>query len=245
MITFSFITLILAAFVGAVISGIVGMAGGVTLLGIMSALLPPAQVAPLHGIIQLVSNSTRTAVFIRQVRWRIFLSYISTLTLGVWLGTEIWSGRLDWFKPVIGVFILLFLFSRRYVGRLRNMPLWSFFPLGAVVGLLTLYVGATGPMIAPFYLRDDMESEQVIATKAACQTWGHLLKIPAFLSLGFNYRPHISLLLGMSAVVIVGTLLGKKILRRFSREAFTIAYQIVLALIAAYLIIAGIIKYRA
>ncbi len=240
-----FISLILAALLGATISGIVGMAGGITLLGIMSALLPPAQVVPLHGVIQLISNSTRTVVFLKQVRWRVFLSYIGPLTLGVWLGTEIWSGRLDWFKPLIGLFIIFFLLSRRYLKRLRNLPLWSFVPLGGVVGVLSLYVGATGPLIAPFFLRDDMENEQVIATKAACQTWGHLLKIPAFLSLGFNYRPHIALLLGMSAAVIVGTLLGKNILRRFSKEVFTIAYQIVLALIAVYLIVAGIIKYGA
>ncbi len=231
------IALILAALLGAIISGIVGMAGGVTLLGIMSALLPASQVVPLHGIIQLISNSTRTVVFIKQVRWRIFLSYILPLTIGIWLGTEVWTEQLGWFKPFIGAFILLFLLSRKYVQHLRNLPLWSFAPLGAVVGFLTIYVGATGPLIAPFFLRDDMNKEQVIATKAACQTWGHVLKIPAFLSLGFNYQPHISLLVGMSVAVIVGTLLGKKILGKFSKEAFTLAYQIVLALIATYLIV--------
>jgi uncharacterized protein len=233
------IALILAALLGATISGIVGMAGGVTLLGIMSALLPASQVVPLHGIIQLISNSTRTIVFVRKVRWNIFLSYVIPLTLGIWLGAELWSGQLGWFKPIIGVFIIIFLVSRRYVGQLRNLPLWSFVPLGGVVGILTLYVGATGPLIAPFFLRDDMVKEQVIATKAACQTWGHLLKVPAFLSLGFDYQPHISLLIGMSAAVIVGTLFGKRILSKFSKKAFTLAYQIVLALIATYLIIAG------
>ncbi len=237
MISIELISLIIAALVGSIISGIVGMAGGVTLLGIMSALLPPVQVVPLHGVIQLISNSTRTVVFLKQVRWSIFLSYVFPLTIGIWLGTQLWTGQFDWFKPFIGAFIIVFLLSRRYVKHLRNLPNWSFIPLGGVVGVLTMYVGATGPLIAPFFLRDDLDKEEVIATKAACQSWGHLLKIPAFLSLGFNYQAHWELLLGMSLAVIVGTIVGKKVLKRFSKQAFAVAYQTVLAVIAIYLIV--------
>ena len=53
------IVLVVACFITATISGILGMAGGVTLLGVMTALLPAPTVVPLHGIVQLASNWTR------------------------------------------------------------------------------------------------------------------------------------------------------------------------------------------
>lgn len=233
--------LILAALITAAISAVIGMAGGIALLGVMSALLVPAQVVPLHGIVQLTSNFTRTIVFLRHVIWRIFLTYAAPVTLGVWAATQIWSGdKLGWFKPVIGIFILSFLLWRRFSPTLRNVPLWVYAPLGAVVGVLSIFVGATGPFIAPFFLRDDMAKEQIIATKAVCQSWNHVLKIPAFVALGFDYLIHWELLLPLAVAVMVGTVLGKKLLGKISREVFAMIYQSILALIAVYLIVSGV-----
>ena len=234
------IILTIAAFLTSIISGIVGMAGGVTLLGVMSAILPAGQVVPLHGVVQLASNSTRTVVFIKDVAWRIFLRYSIPLVIGVWASTFVWSGdKLGWFKPAVGGFILAFLLWRWFKPALRNLPLWSFVPLGLVVGFATIFIGSTGPLIAPFFLRDDLENEQVIATKAACQTVGHTLKIPAFIALGFNYLPHWPLLGALLIAVIVGTVLARRILKLVSRQFFVILYQVVLALIALYLILSG------
>lgn len=242
MISIVLLALIFAALVSSTISGIVGMAGGITLLAVMSALMNPAQVVPLHGLVQLGSNFTRTLVFLKHVVWRIIIVYALPAAIGTWLATGIWSGeKMVWFKPVIGVFILSFLLWRRFSPTLRNLPLWVYLPLGAVAGFASVFIGATGPLIAPFFLRDDFANEEVIATKAICQTWTHLLKIPAFLTLGFDYLPHWPTLVGLLAAVVVGTLLGKKILQKVSRRLFTIAYQSVLALLAVYLIISGLL----
>ena len=105
---------------------------------------------------------------------------------------------------------------------------------------IAIFIGATGPFLAPFFLRDDFEKENVIATKAACQTWLHLLKIPAFLSLGFDYRPHALLLVLLVGGVIVGTFVGRHLLGRISAERFLVAFQVVLALIALHLIATGV-----
>ena len=48
--------LVIASFATATVSAILGMAGGVTLLGVMTALLPAPIVVPLHGVVQLASN---------------------------------------------------------------------------------------------------------------------------------------------------------------------------------------------
>jgi uncharacterized membrane protein YfcA len=231
--------LVVAAGVTATLSGVLGMGGGMTLLGIMTALLPAPVVVPIHGAVQLASNFTRTLVFIREVKWRVFAVYAGPMTLGVYGASQVWSGdKLSMFKPAIGVFLVLWLISRRHKPTLRNVPLWVFFPLGLVVGFLNIFVGATGPFIAPFFLRDDFTKEQVIATKAVCQAWAHLLKIPAFLSLGFDYGPWLKTLGVLVLAVVAGTMFGKWLLSRISRAGFERLFLGLLAAIAAYLILA-------
>ena len=66
------IILIIAAFLTSMLSAIIGMGGGITLLGIMALLMPSGYlVVAYHGIIQLVSNVTRTTVYRHQITMHI------------------------------------------------------------------------------------------------------------------------------------------------------------------------------
>lgn len=226
-----------AAYAASTVSGFLGMAGGISLLAVMTALLPAGGIVPIHGAVQLASNFTRTVVYLRHVSWKVAFVFAGPAALGVAIATTLWSGeKLEWFKPGIGVFILLFLFWRRKAPKLRNAPLWSYAPVGLASGFLGIYVGATGPFIAPFFLRDDFAKEEVIATKAVCQAWGHLLKLPAFLSLGFPFREHAGLIGVLLVCVILGTYTGKRLLGRVSNARFVVIYEAVLGAIALYLL---------
>lgn len=233
--------LIAASFATATVSAILGMAGGVTLLGVMTALLPAPVVVPLHGIVQLASNWTRTWAFRKHVRWSIFFAFMAPAVAGVAVAANIWADlKLTWFRAWVGAFILAFLLWRRYKPTLRHPPLWSYAVLGLAAGLLAIFVGATGPFLAPFFLRDDFENEEVIATKAICQTWLHLLKIPAFLALHFEYGPYAPLLAGLVTAVIGGTYFGKHLLSQISKDRFVFWFQLVLGVLALYLIVSTV-----
>jgi uncharacterized membrane protein YfcA len=237
------LVLVVACFVTATVSAILGMAGGVTLLGVMTALLPAPVVVPLHGIVQLASNWTRTWAFRRHVRWSIFFAFMLPAVVGVGIAASIWADlELTWFRAWVGAFILFFLVWRRYKPDLRNPPIWSYAALGLAAGLLAIFVGASGPFLAPFFLRDDFENEEVIATKAICQTWLHLLKIPAFLALSFDYAPYAPMLVGLVVAVIGGTYFGKHLLTRISKDRFVFWFQLVLAILAVYLIASTVIR---
>lgn len=237
------IVLVVACFVTATISGILGMAGGVTLLGVMTALLPAPVVVPLHGIVQLASNWTRTWAFRKYVRWPIFFAFMVPAVAGVAIAANIWADlKLTWFKAWIGAFILSFLLWRRYKPKLRHPPIWSYAVLGLAAGLLAIFVGATGPFLAPFFLRDDFENEEVIATKAVCQTWLHLLKIPAFLALSFDYTPYAPVLAALIVAVIGGTYFGKHLLSKISKDRFVFWFQLVLGGLAVYLIASTVVQ---
>ena len=58
------VILIVAAFITSSISAVLGMGGGIILLGIMALIIPEGYiVVALHGIVQLISNLTRSFIF--------------------------------------------------------------------------------------------------------------------------------------------------------------------------------------
>lgn len=230
--------LLSTAVLAAVLGGVMGMGGGLTLLGVMTALLPAPVIVPIHGVVQLVANATRTLGLIRHVAWRIVAVFAPPLVLGVTLAAALWSGdKLTYLRPAVGALVLAFLILRRRAPKLRSPPLWSYAVLGVVVGFASVWIGAVGPLLAPFFLRDDFEPKQVVATKAACQAATHLLKIPAFMALGFDFVAHGGLLLGLIVAVVVGTLIGRALLEKIARARFELAFELLLGALAAWLIV--------
>lgn len=120
------IILIIAAFTTSMISAVIGMGGGITLLGIMALLIPEGyMVVALHGAIQLVSNMTRTTIFRSHIYRPIIRQFTPGIILGLILSMVILMGliqvfnvesaskiKIDFLKPLIGIYILWFLYLR-------------------------------------------------------------------------------------------------------------------------------------
>ena len=81
--------LTLVAFLTSVLSAIVGMAGGIVLLSVMLLFLEPLIAIPLHAVVQLISNSSRTFVQRAHVDWSIVWRYglplLPTGIFGLWM----------------------------------------------------------------------------------------------------------------------------------------------------------------
>ena len=243
------IILILAAFLTATLSAIIGMGGGVTLLGIMAIIMPEGYlVVAYHGIIQLVSNVTRTTVYRdvvdRPILSRFFYGNCPRIVFScghcVWINPILRCGlrreiKIDFLKPLIGIYILWFLYLRK-----KGKPISkkAFTWIGGLSGLVTVFIGAAGPLIAPFFVNKDLKKESVIATKAACQAIGHLGKMPIFIFLfNVNYLADWSIILPLVLAVYFGTKIGKKLLGRFPEKAFIFLFKTALTLIAVGLIL--------
>ena len=187
------------ALLTATISAIVGMGGGMLLLATLFACLPHAEAIPVHASVQLVSNSTRTLTFLRHVHWptlgRFLIGVLPGSLLG--LGLLVWLGQPQqsepWFKCLVGAYILgsLLLPKPRPVSFARVW--WDFPLLGVLAGTAAFTVGAVGPLIAPLFARRNFVKERLVATKAVCQSFVHLAKIPGFLyvfySTGYERLP--------------------------------------------------------
>lgn len=231
-----------AAFLGAVLSGIVGMAGGMVLLAVMLVFLPPLSAIPLHGAIQFVANGTRGLLQRRHVSWPIIRWYAVLLLPGVLLGAGLTQTLPEGVgRAAIGVFVLLAtwapgaLLLGAHPERVQQRR--RFLLLGGVAGLLSAALGAIGPLLAPFFLGLGLPRRAVVGTKAWAQLLGHLAKIVVFGALGFAFHEHLLLLAGCVVAVVAGTWLGSRVLEGVSERNFTLLYKGVLSLVALRLVL--------
>ena len=63
-----FFALTFVGFATSILSAVVGMAGGITLLSVMLLFYDPLVAIPLHGVVQLISNSSRAVIQRRHLR---------------------------------------------------------------------------------------------------------------------------------------------------------------------------------
>ena len=233
-----------AAFASAALSAVVGLAGGTVLLAVMLLFFEPAAAVPLHGVVQLLSNGTRTVVQGRHVAWRVvgwyslFLLPLALAGARVALAVPSTVGT-----TLIGAFVLV---ATLRPGWLRIRPAGGgearrFMLLGGAGGFLGSLIGAVGPLVAPFLLHLGLSRRGVVGTAAACQAAGHLAKIAAFGWLGFSYRAHLALLMAMSVMVVAGAAVGSRLLDRLDEVFFTRLYRTVLVLVALRLVSSGIL----
>jgi uncharacterized membrane protein YfcA len=232
--------LTIAALLTSVLSGATGMGGGVILLAVMALLVDMAYVVPLHGVVQFYSNGFRTFLFFKHTDWRLFCCYAVGLLPGAFLGIYVFQ-HLD--KDVVALLMGIFILLITWMPKFRNEHKESiliFIPVGVVSGVISIFFGATGPFLAPFFVRKDILKEQLIATKAACQTLAHILKIPLFASIGFNIFQFWPTLLFLCGAVMIGTYFGKKLVGKMTDKQFKGIIKWMLTAVSIKMIITAI-----
>ena len=241
--------LIISSFITSSISAVIGMGGGIILLGIMAIFIPQGYMAiALHGIIQLISNLTRTYIYRDNLKFQIIKQFFLGAIVGVLLSIvlilvlinffNVYSAdqiKFDVLKPLIGIFILWSLFLKKKMQKIQNN---SFLLAGSIAGLSSIFIGATGPLISPFFLNKSLLKEDVIVNKAACQVITHVTKIPIFIYFfNMNYMRELNILCPLIIAVFVGTAVGKKILSFIPEELFKKIFKFTLFLIAIRLLL--------
>jgi uncharacterized membrane protein YfcA len=222
-----------------ILSGILGMAGGMLLLTVLLLRLDPLVAIPVHGMVQLVANGSR-AWFLRahvQARpiWLFALPLLPAGALGLWvlglLDPEI--GRI-----LIGAFVLGATWWPRTPKAADRSRAERWLPLGgALCGFGSTLVGATGPLFAPFILALELSPQSTVGTMAACQVFQHATKVLLFGVTGFDFQRYALPAIGLSACAILGSAVGTHWLDRVPREAFKRIVRAVLSLLALQLIV--------
>ncbi len=215
--------LTLAALGTAILSGIFGMAGGLVLMGVYTALLPVEAAMVLHGLTQLLANGLRAGLHARQIDRRGLALY----ALGAGLAWAIL--RVVAYVPDAKTVYLL-LGALPIAARLAPRSRWLTFawaPAATLAGFLVaglqMIAGVAGPVLDLFFLDRTLDRHAVVGTKAATQTLSHFLKIGFFYEMvpAGTIAP-----VTVGAVLVgaaVGTVIGTAILNRWSNEGFQTA----------------------
>lgn len=215
--------LAVAALVTSFISGILGMAGGMILMGVLLALLTVPQAMVLHGVTQLAANGWRAALWRREIDWRVFrgnawgaLAALAAFALVQLVVSKPVALLVLGITPFIGLALpeKLVLDVRK-----RGHP----FLCGVVCTGLQLIAGVSGPILDVFFVRSKMDRRAVVATKASIQSLGHVIKIAYFGGLVAAAQrgtvdPRLALL--MVALAIAGTSLSRRVLERLTDASF-------------------------
>ena len=220
------LAIIVAAFLTSVLSGIIGMAGGVILIAALVFLLPVPSAMILHGILQGVANGTRSWLLRKHILWHILPTYF--------LGVACVAVFFLWSTIVVNAAVVLvvvgcFPWISQFLPKSLRLDITSkptTFACGIVVTVAQFIAGASGPVLDAFYQRNELTRYQIVANKALTQTLGHIFKV-----IYFSYiivikdefeLTGISWWLVVLAVAgsILGTRLGTSVLDRISDERF-------------------------
>ncbi|WP_317931208.1 sulfite exporter TauE/SafE family protein [Halioxenophilus sp. WMMB6] len=225
-------TLTLASFFGSLMSAALGVGGGSFLIMVMANILPPLALIPVHGVVQLGSNSSRAWLTRKHrensiVGWFILGAVLATFA-SVWL-----LNKMDprWI-PVATSFFILYLSW----GPMPKINLGRS-PAGLVTGglattIATMLVGASGPLVSAWLGRDGPSKWHYTANFSTCMVVQHLLKILAFGFAGFVFTPWLLLLGLMLVAAWLGTRVGLKLLDKLPEKHFKIVFRWLLTLLA-------------
>jgi uncharacterized membrane protein YfcA len=215
--------LAVSALVTSFISGILGMAGGMILMGVLLALLTVPQAMVLHGITQLAANGWRATLWRREIDWRVFRqsAYGALVALAAFTLVQVLVS-----KPV--AFLVLGITPFAVLALPEKLVLdvnkrGHSFASGVICTGLQLLAGVAGPILDIFFVRSKMDRRAVVATKASIQSFSHIVKIAYFaLLVGSAQRGTVDFWLAVMMVVlaITGTTLSRRVLEKLTDASF-------------------------
>jgi uncharacterized protein len=235
------LVLVVASFFTSALTAAFGFGGGVAMLAIMGLFLPVAALIPVHGAVQLGSNTGRAIRQRAHIDRAVALPFIAGSLVGAGFGAAFVVQLPDHLlKLVLGVFVIVVTWTSipgfDRLGR-AGIAIGS-----TVTAFLTMMLGATGPLLAAFFskaLPDDRKA--LVATHAAGMTVQHFLKIVVFGLAGFAFAAWAPLIAVMIATGYLGTVYGSRLLERLPEESFRKWFRIGVTLLALDMVRQGIL----
>jgi uncharacterized membrane protein YfcA len=242
---FIYVIIFFAGAIAYIISTLSGGGGSLLLVPIINFLIGAKATAPVINFGNLVGQPVRIILFWKYINWKITLYYVPPAIAGAILSAWIFSSlKLEWLQIFVGLFLISSIFQYRFGKKKRSfkMGLKGFVPLGFFVAFFSTLIGATGPVLNPFYLNYGLEKEPMIATKTMNSFFVGLVQISSYTALGSLHGRlwfyGIALGLGASA----GNWIGKTFLKKVSGNTFRIFVIIVMAISGLLMILKQLYK---
>ena len=226
------------AFLTSALTAFIGAGGGTALLLLMLFFLPAGQVIPIHGCIQLASNTSRIALFWRYMQWHIILRFICLMPIGVYLGLQLY-GLLSpagiQITIAIGILATLFIKAPALASQ-TQVPKPFYYIIGLLIGAGNVLVGTLAPLLGAILRFEPITKEQRVATLGFFGFAGNVFKIAGFTMIGSQFLDYLPLIISASLATIFGNMTGKALLGKISQSTFDKAFKLMLAIMALILI---------
>ena len=186
-------------------------------------------------MIQLGSNSGRAILTWHHIDWKVIAAFapgvLAGAGLGAWLLVDLPAHL---WQLSIALFVLYLCWG-------PGLPKASFGPFGvfiasAITSFVSLFVGATGPLVAAFIKQIHTDRFRTVATFGTAMTLQHAPKALVFGVAGFVFSEWLLFILAMIACGFAGTWLGLHLLKSINNRWFHTAFNLVLTLLALRLL---------
>lgn len=211
------------------------------MLALMGLFVPVSALIPVHGVVQLGSNTSRAFRMREHVRRDIFGPFLVGSLLGAVAGAMFVVQLPDAIlKVVLGTFILVVTWAK--IPGLDQLSRGGLLIGSSVTAMMTMFVGATGPLLSALFARimpDDRK--ELVATHAAGMTIQHFLKIVVFGFAGFAFAQWLPLMAAMIVSGYLGTVYGSRWLERLPEETFRRWFKVGITILALDMVRRGLL----
>ncbi|MEH6648747.1 MAG: sulfite exporter TauE/SafE family protein [Motiliproteus sp.] len=227
--------LLATSFATALLTATLGVGGGVLLLAVVASVLPPLAIIPVHGLVQAAANGNRAILTRQHLNRFVFKHFIVGAVIGAILASMlVVQLPTNAILLCIGLFILLLTWGPAL--QFQTLGPWSLRIAAGLTTFVSMFVGASGPLVAAFTQQLSHDRFQRVATFSACMSLQHGLKLAVFGFLGFSFGDWIALIVAMILTGVAGTWIGLNLLSKISNERFNQVFKVILTLMAAKLL---------
>lgn len=244
----------------AVAAGLVGLSkagfgagAGLLAVPLMTAVLGPANMLPVMLLVLITGDVFSVVHYLKKHDARNLAILIPGLLAGVWFGYnalgwfqalpdgELWLGRVIGSLAValVGIQFLRFRQERSNPdGITAYKPrLWHGVGLGTAAGFTSTLAHAGGPLVLLYLLPQRLEKEVFVGTIIKYFFVGNVVKLIPYFQQGLFTMPRAVLAGALLPAVVVGTLVGVFLNRRFSDRAFRAIVYVLAAGVGVYLLV--------
>ena len=212
------------------------------LMGILPAFMPLAPAMVLHGLVQIASNGWRAWQWRSHIDWRIVARYaggavVAAAVVGVMalVASKAIALIIVGVSPLLGL-----LLPGRFtpdIGKPGHAH-----GCGVLCTVLQLLAGVSGPILDVFFVRSQINSRQLVATKATVQVIGHFLKAAYFCHLlaGGEALSLIAIVVAIP-LAVAGTHLSRFVLEIISETQFRTWSRYVIGAVSTIYLIQGVV----
>jgi hypothetical protein len=219
--------LIAAVCVGLSKSGFPGVS--LITVALMAEAFPARQSTGVLLPLLIIGDLCAVHSFRQHTLWKQIGQMLPPAIVGIFIGFFLMRSVPDAaFKPVLGWMLLCTVLLQgvrttfpQFGSHVPNSMLFAW-GMGIWAGISTMVANAAGPIMAVYFIALALPKENLIGTSAWLFLIINVFKLPFSSALGLLQTPSLLLDLALAPLVLIGNLLGKRVVRHIPQRTFEI-----------------------